>query len=1429
MFGGMLGWTDLLARRRVVILAEAGSGKTEELREQARQQSVLGKFAFYATVQDVGQHGLGKALLPADRRRLDTWQSGTDPGWFFIDSIDEGKLNNVRLERALSEIADGIVGAEGRAHIILSGRHTDWEFVRDARWLKEILPIPLESQAAPAPTLETLIRGVLGHEKLVDPPPAETSLIVVMAPLDIKRVQAYAKEKKVLNSDQLVAAIQVANMWEFALRPLDLNWIVDYWRVNGRLGRFAEMIEASLADRVREHDLARARRDSLDDVRARQGLERIGAALVFGRQTIIAIPDNESPVEDSRIALSISDVLPDWSPEDRQLLLMRPAFDPATFGRVRLHNDNEGVVRAYLTARWLQRLQKANMPQRRLHDLLFSCTYKIELIKPSMLETAAWLSLWDDSVASEVVRRAPFLLLTAGDPASLSAPIRQAVLGSFIEQLRKGMEIPMLDSHSLTRFAQPDIAPMLISIWTAEMTNVEIRRFVLRLIWLGKLNRCIDIVESASFGQDTDFYTMIFAGRALLAIGNIHQQESYASYIKKNCQAIPPAVVWEAVESLFPTLINVEDLLAILNVVPLGDGEGGGFNLEWHGGELVAKLTNVTDLTTLVEGLLDLLGHEPNYPDLDNNSSKFVQFAASLSTAAERLLILSPPNIAPTAAIDAVFRLGDVDLDWPPRHRNDGNSATLQLNITPARRRATFWRAVEHFGNRNSIVDRPSLDIYQLRRLGWPPGLLVDDIDWLLIDAPLRAHASERKLVITVALSLCPTIEEQRKEFVARIADVAAKDGDMLEIFTEKMKPWIKSAKEIELEEKNAEATRVNEERRRQQIQSWIDFISELSTTPTRLYDLAPATREEVDNRIYNLWLLLRQSIRGSSNYAIVSIAPIAEILGQEVTKAFAAGLSATWRIWKPTLRSERPPDEYNYIKNYDCMGITGISIEASSTQGWASKLTMEHAIRAAEYATLEINGYPAWIDSLAEAWPIAVEQVLTKEAISELNNPKPGIHHQTLEDVYRRADSLAHLIAPALLQELQCRIALSHQVLRFLLPILVHGLSESGKGGLYSLAVDRFNQINDPQICALYLGTAYAINARGATDSLTSKLDQLSEFEQTALVELALPQIFGVRWPRVVPQTEKIDLESLKRLVLMSFRTVRIEDDHDRAGRGVYSPDARDNAQEARSAVFKTLVDSPGEAAFETIMKLIGVPNFPIKESRLRALAYERAAKDAEPSAWVAGEAYQVERQFEASPKTAQELQLLVLRRLEDMQHELIHGDFQQGKTLCLLPKEVDVQNWMADRLKQVGRDVYSVVRESHVAEEKEPDLRFIANVSNVSVPTEIKVIESWTLPELEAALINQLCRQYLRAQDARHGVLLLVHQKPRPRGWRLANKKFVKVDGLVRHLREMAANIRRESHTGPQPDIAFIDVTTCFSSTEPSNLLPRRPKKLE
>jgi len=60
-------WPELLKLQRVIVLAEAGSGKSDELKAQAEAQQKAGRFAFYVTVQDVARAALPAALTSRDR------------------------------------------------------------------------------------------------------------------------------------------------------------------------------------------------------------------------------------------------------------------------------------------------------------------------------------------------------------------------------------------------------------------------------------------------------------------------------------------------------------------------------------------------------------------------------------------------------------------------------------------------------------------------------------------------------------------------------------------------------------------------------------------------------------------------------------------------------------------------------------------------------------------------------------------------------------------------------------------------------------------------------------------------------------------------------------------------------------------------------------------------------------------------------------------------------------------------------------------------------------------------------------------------------------------------------------------------------------------------------------------------------------------
>lgn len=214
---------------------------------------------------------------------------------------------------------------------------------------------------------------------------------------------------------------------------------------------------------------------------------------------------------------------------------------------------------------------------------------------------------------------------------------------------------------------------------------------------------------------------------------------------------------------------------------------------------------------------------------------------------------------------------------------------------------------------------------------------------------------------------------------------------------------------------------------------------------------------------------------------------------------------------------------------------------------------------------------------------------------------------------------------------------------------------------------------------------------------------------------------------------------------------------------------------------------------------------------SRMRELARERAEKDSELEPWPLSEPEEYEKSLHFAPATTKGLHEVAVNRLRDFQHDLIHSDFAQASAVRRLGDEKAVQKWIADRFDLTSNRSYTVERESHVADEKEPDIRLRSRQTGSSVPIEVKVAESWTYAQLKTALITQLCGQYLRHAEARQGILLLVHKDPRAMGWqRPGETRFLSFTELVADLRAIAASLCELSPTSPQPSVEVLDVSS-------------------
>jgi hypothetical protein len=366
----------------------------------------------------------------------------------------------------------------------------------------------------------------------------------------------------------------------------------------------------------------------------------------------------------------------------------------------------------------------------------------------------------------------------------------------------------------------------------------------------------------------------------------------------------------------------------------------------------------------------------------------------------------------------------------------------------------------------------------------------------------------------------------------------------------------------------------------------------------------------------------------------------------------------------------------------------------------------------------------------------------------------------------------------------------------------------------LQALAAERSHAATDIATTAYYLLLLFAVAGDSAVDAFRDKMAALAPADQTILCSALLPRVVGGRFSRGAVVRQTFSVTRLEQILLLAFQGIRVSEDIQRPDGEAYSVGERDEAEDARNAIFNRILETPGEATQAVLKRLMTVPDFPIKPEWLRLHALRRAERDAILEPWSPGDVLDMERTHDRAPTTTEDLQLVATRRLEAMTHDLFHGKNSQGDTVQALADEDAVQRWVANQFEERKKDSYTVQRETEVVDARAPDIMLTSRHSGVDLPIEIKIVDKMTVAELGAALVVQLCGQYLRHQASRHGILLLVHQRPRAGGWTLREgEPLLSFDAVLGHLRDLARTIREASATGPQPIVVAIDVSEVIS----------------
>lgn len=1395
-----MGWPDLLKRRRAVVLAEAGSGKSEEFKLQAAALSEAGEAVFLQTVTEAAEKGFEASLRKGAREALAQWRASDKPAWFLLDSVDEAKSRRLDLARALDSLADAIDGCERRAHVILSGRPSDWEPARDLATFDGALAVPPEPDAPEAVDPGARAMNIFrGKSRKPAATQDEGTLVVAMLALDDERVSIFARGSGIEAADVFIAALERHGLSRFARRPLDLKWLAQHWRDRGSFGSLREMLELSLSHRLRETNGSLARVDPLSLADCNRALDRIGATMVLRRVDSVAVPDSGLDVGADSVALDLAELLPEWPAEDRAKLIGRAAFPPGRSGFVRLDNDNQGAVRSFLAARWISALLDANCPRSRIHELLFADTYGARLIIPSMAETVAWLSISHPWVAEQAIARDPWPLLNLGDPQSLPLDVRARALRAILtaDELQTFDRLP--NQVALRRLAQPDMGPAVRALWADFNGKPRARQLLLQLIWLGRLESCADIARDASFGAHSDRLTQVFAGRAIASAGSVADKSRYAAHLSQRRAELDSEVFWDGVDELFPGHFDAHALAKALGDADMR-AKSSPEELSRRGGALAGRIDDAAGAEAVLRAALAAMRDEPRA--LFGEPHPLADIAARCTS---RMLELrggaAPPEIAIDAAVECILAHGR----GRPRQMTAIEELSQAVSRSAEGRRSLLWAFCDRV-RKIPEIQHPIRSVSHLGIFGARIDLKASDWKWLAEDAASRQADSDAELATHSVLRMWRDAGDP-PELLEKIQGVAQGRAIVAEALATWTNPPARSAQEIEFDEqiRSHEATAQREASEVER--SWASFIEDLRRDPTQLRSCILPSEQGVDWRILHLWKLVDGEHGSQTRHSNGDLSPLTPLLGTELIAEFAAALPLQWRAWAPTPRCDRSDGQRNTLGAPDLVGLLALAVEARSDSLWASRLTSEEARRAVFYATLEINGFPAWIAQIAAAKPDETRDALLHCCFGEWTREEAGAFQCAIDDLSRAEAPLPGLLAGRLLDRLRSDPPAAMRILEPVVAIVQ-------KGGLESAVVapamlDLFRSEPAPDKRAIYLGAAFGADPAAACAALDQALDALTPADRKALVQASMPRIFGGDWSTPAVDASSMPLAVLRRMVDIAHRETPPSDDPRRPNNDVYSPDIRDHAEAARSHALGALLRRPGLATHEAIQSMIAT-GFPTDRIVMERWARDRAAEDSESAPWRPADVAAFERDWTAAPRTARDLQTIAMRRFEDLQDELSHGDFNQGATVAALPNEAAVQNWFADRFKREARGSFSITRESHMADEKEPDLRVEAKASEASLPIEIKVAESWSMRQLEDALRVQLMGRYLRPQDAKWGILLLVHQERRAKGWEDGAGSHLDIDQVAERLRETAREIAAADAGSAQMEVALIDVSS-------------------
>lgn len=1388
---GSMDWNELLDSPRVLVVAEAGTGKTFECKAQQRRLWDEGKPAFWIELASLKRNELPNTLGSEALERFHAWlDDQASVATFFLDSVDELLLMKASFEQALTTVNRAIGPRTHRARFVVTSRPTDF----DRQAIINILPYPERTEVEEPDTApgNGFVEAAMGPRSVVRRKEVRGPIPVVrtvgLLPLSESEVQRFAVANGVADPTAFLEALAAKNVFDFARRPQDLIELIGVWKVKGRLRTYRDQVAMNAQVKLRGAQRRNERQLPFD--KAMQGAKALALAMLLTRRLALKHSSDSDSEHALETVLDPRDVLVGWTDEEVKALLERPLFGHAGYGRVRFHHRS---VVEFLAAEQLNALRESGAPWRNVAECLFAVTRQgIEVIRPTMRPTAVWLAARSREVFEAVIAHEPEALLQYGDPETLDERARLRALMAYVTRVgsrqREGVDFHTVQ---VQRFACAEVVSALPAIWDSGLTNPDVRKLFLQLFAAWPSDAGTRIAFAVLTDANGDHLERVWAVEALTAAGDARLPE-LAQQMALDASRWPDAVATSVALRLVPRHIDAEPLCALLERVAVGRNSPGRDLAH----SLCYQVTNEAFASDYLERMRDGLVASV-MRGMTWTSSEYPRYRTAHPDLADLLAAVCVRLLAAQQLSSALLAASIVAAQVAAKE-SIGDDFAAQLRATTSAWPGSLRRVA--FTASHALLEgiHPEGDAFDRLNATDEAGLIrlsPTDGPWIVaILADRDQSISLRATALAAALQgIAPTFPTP----TARLRALAKAVSDVPELNTR-----VAQIASVRRDDPELRRMRATDERRRQaraqkeadRRAGWEKFVREIRADPDGFF-----TKDRAYGTAWNIWVVMGQRVDGGHRTGWDR--PFLETeLGPDIANRFKQVLRTVWRTDTPTLPHERPPAARNTTLLRWGMGNTALAAE-SEDAGWALRLTPAEAALAARYIPIELNRFPLWLPALAAAHPGPVRTTLTQLLDDELAClHDPEAHPTTLQHVEYADPVLQALLMPHLeawlsshAKDLAARSTLlkpTYGLERLIRLVLKHG-SDPAKAVLLCLSL---TALDGPAVGGwelLWFSAAFSLDPLPTTSILEQRLAHYSVDVLGQGAQL-LGGLFGDRHDalRVNPRVSAFTPEVLLRLTRLAYVHARQKDDIEHIGS--YTPSARDAAQDGRNALLSALLESDAPGAWDAKMALADDPLIGSFADRARALTLACAAREAEGDPLTLIQMRSVLCGAVPPPMTRDQMFTLLNDRLDDVE-ELLLADTSPRETWARVTLEREMRRNIGHELEGLAAGVYTVNQEAVSADEKETDIRLLSSASAVTGVIELKVGENASGAELRDTIQGQLVRKYLAPKDRRAGCLLVTVCSNR--GWDHPDTGVrLDIDGLRQLLSDEAKRVEQQ-----------------------------------